>query len=193
MAFQLSNLKRRLPDWYNNLPGGLFYDESPHILYLMNHFMPDFKIYYATAKQGGPNLPQKISHIHADFATDIAVGSMTMLFNSPLSEWQILITGSKKFLCLDIFRDILITLGSDKSHKPYDVLKTSISAVNQELMGATNSGIRLLCNRLLFGHDKLINGFVDSIITDATPPVTGEEGRNVVRIQHEIIKQSGLN
>ena len=33
-GFQLSNPKRALPDWYDELPLGLFYDESPHLIYL---------------------------------------------------------------------------------------------------------------------------------------------------------------
>ena len=193
IAIQLGSPNRRLPDWYNKLPGGLFYDESSHILYLMDHFIPDFKVISATATLGDPNLPQQVSQIHADVTTKEASGSMTMIFNSPLSEWQILIIGSKKVLCLDIFRDILITLGSDKGHTPYDVLKTSLSAINQELKGVVHSGIGLYRGKLLFGHDKLINGFVDSIVKDREPPVTTEEGRNIVRLQHEIIKQCRIN
>ena len=37
-ALQLSNPRRRLPDWYDDLPLGLFFDESPHLLYLLRHF-----------------------------------------------------------------------------------------------------------------------------------------------------------
>lgn len=34
-AVQYGNPARRLPEWYEDLPLGLFYDESPHLLYLM--------------------------------------------------------------------------------------------------------------------------------------------------------------
>jgi len=37
-ALQLGNPSRRLPIWYNELPLGLFYDESPHLLYLLRRF-----------------------------------------------------------------------------------------------------------------------------------------------------------
>jgi len=33
-ATQWSNPRRRLPAWYEQLPFGLFYDESPHLLYM---------------------------------------------------------------------------------------------------------------------------------------------------------------
>jgi predicted dehydrogenase len=35
MGIQLSSWRRRLPTWYGTLPGGLFFDEAPHLLYLM--------------------------------------------------------------------------------------------------------------------------------------------------------------
>ena len=34
-AIQLGNPERRLPEWFEQLPLGLFYDESPHLLYLL--------------------------------------------------------------------------------------------------------------------------------------------------------------
>ena len=40
-AVQLSNPRRRLPTWYDELPLGLFFDESPHLLYLVRHFGGD--------------------------------------------------------------------------------------------------------------------------------------------------------
>ncbi|HQH25820.1 MAG TPA: Gfo/Idh/MocA family oxidoreductase, partial [Oligoflexia bacterium] len=35
-GIQFSNPRRRLPRWYNALPGGLFFDESPHLLYMID-------------------------------------------------------------------------------------------------------------------------------------------------------------
>jgi len=34
-AHQWSSAGRRLPVWYGDLPGGLFFDESPHLIYLL--------------------------------------------------------------------------------------------------------------------------------------------------------------
>src|ERR1043166_1227531 len=37
-GLQLSSPDRRLPAWFEQLPLGLFYDESPHLLYLLRAF-----------------------------------------------------------------------------------------------------------------------------------------------------------
>ncbi len=40
-SFQFSNDTRRLPLWSEDLPLGLFYDESPHVFYLLRRFAGD--------------------------------------------------------------------------------------------------------------------------------------------------------
>src|SRR2546422_6585013 len=39
VGFQMSTPRRRLPDWYEALPGQLFFDEAPHLLYLSRRFL----------------------------------------------------------------------------------------------------------------------------------------------------------
>jgi scyllo-inositol 2-dehydrogenase (NADP+) len=191
-ALQLGSSRRRLPEWYSKLPGGLFYDESPHILYILKNYLHDLQVTNANAVVDEAK-PQKISQIHADVHSSEATGSITMLFDSPLSEWNITIIGEKKVLSIDIFRDILIQLDTDNTHKPTDVLKTSLSAIYQELNGISTTGTRLLMGNLLFGHDIMIRRFIDSIEKDTKPPVTSEDGRQIVKVQHEILQICGIN
>jgi len=35
----MSTPRRRLPDWYEALPGQLFFDEAPHLTYLSRRFL----------------------------------------------------------------------------------------------------------------------------------------------------------
>ena len=44
MGIQLSSWRRRLPTWFNGLPGGLFFDEAPHLLYLMRYALGDLSV-----------------------------------------------------------------------------------------------------------------------------------------------------
>jgi scyllo-inositol 2-dehydrogenase (NADP+) len=55
IAFQMANLKRRLPKWYPSLPGGLFFDESPHMLYSIIEFLGnDVSVEWASTKKWTP-------------------------------------------------------------------------------------------------------------------------------------------
>src|SRR5690348_3679559 len=61
-ATQLSNPKRRLPEWYRDLPGGLFFDESPHLLYLVRRLLPDLSLLESriTASARGESTPAEV-------------------------------------------------------------------------------------------------------------------------------------
>src|SRR5579863_6729313 len=61
-AVQLGNPRRRLPTWYEELPLGLFYDESPHLLYLLRRFAGDIRLArcLVTPGSGGLRTPARL-------------------------------------------------------------------------------------------------------------------------------------
>ena len=52
VGLQLSSSRRRLPTWFNDLPGGLFFDEAPHFLYLMRYFLGEMQVEQAWHTSG---------------------------------------------------------------------------------------------------------------------------------------------
>ena len=50
----------------------------------------------------------------------------------------------------------------------------------------------LLSGKMLFGHDVLINGFVEAIEEDKPPPVSTVDGMNVVNTLCEVIQPVGV-
>src|SRR5207249_7499890 len=50
IGFQMSTPRRRLPDWYEALPGQLFFDEAPHLTYLSRRFL----------------VPRELQFVHAE-------------------------------------------------------------------------------------------------------------------------------
>jgi scyllo-inositol 2-dehydrogenase (NADP+) len=190
-ALQLSSPKRRLPEWYPKLPGGLFYDEVPHMLYLLRHFAGNLRVDSATGDLAAPPAEQPLLKANVLFSGERASGHLKMLFDAPVSEWQVSVIGSKKIAIIDVFRDILVVVDCDHGHKALDIMKTSINTVWQHLWGFAKSGSRLLTGSLLYGHDHAISGFITSIITGNTPPISAEEGRDVVKMAHEIPEKIG--
>ncbi len=192
-ALQITNLRRRLPKWYPSLPAGLFYDESPHMLYLMKFFLGDPVVERASIDDR-PVGSQSISAVHATFyGEDGCRGFLTMLFNAPRDEWTLTVVTSDKLLYLDIFSDRLVMLDKGGQHTPTEVLASSLNTIAQNLWGVTVSGSRWLFRRLLYGQDLLVRRFIDSIMKHTEPPVTGEDGKRVVEILHEILYRSGAS
>lgn len=190
MGVQLSSWQRRLPTWFNELPGGLFFDEAPHLLYLMRYFLGDLKVEHAWHSSGGEGLPQNMERIEARMQGANGNGYLTMWFGAPFSEWLLTVFCSNAVLVLDLFRDIFIQLPAEKSHRPKDVLKSSLSGAFKFLKETGVSGIKYLSGKLLFGHNILVGRFIDAVVDGAEPPATARDGWEVVSLIEDILQHS---
>jgi len=190
IALQLSSPRRRLPRWYPDLPGGLFFDESPHMVYLLRRFLGDLSVQQAWAQAAPTGAAQTLDRVEARLQGAQGSASLSMSFNSPISEWLLAVVGTRQVLVLDIFRDILVVLKSDGAHGAAEILKGSLRLLVQALAGFVTSGALFSTKRLLYGHEVLVRRFLDSII-DGTPlPVAPEEGAAVVRTMESILEQA---
>ena len=190
MALQLSSPQRRLPSWYPELPGGLFFDESPHMIYLLRRFLGDLSVQQAWAQAAPPDVAQTLDRVEARLQGSRGSAHLSMSFRSPVSEWLLAVVGTRRVLVLDIFRDILVVQRPDGAHGTGDVLKSSLRACWQGLAGFATSGALFSTGRLFYGHETLVRRFIDSII-DGTPlPVPPEEGLAVVQTMQSILEQT---
>ncbi len=186
-AVQMSSPSRRLPHWYPDLPGGLFYDEAPHMMYLLEAFLGPMTIHDAWAstnrEKGG-----ELEKLEARFAgSDDVSGTLTMVFSAPVSEWLITIVGTKGVVSIDVFRDICIYVPPDGCHSARDILTTSLHAVVGHLRGTLSTGFRVVSHRQFWGHDVLINGFLEAVRGDIEPPVTGRDGARIVGYMEDVL------
>jgi predicted dehydrogenase len=190
-GFQLSSSGRELPSWYSDLPGGLFFDESPHLLYLMEKFLGKLVIQNTEVKN--TDTPRQVDSVTAAYRGEQdKIGQLSMVFNAPLSEWFLIVVGTKKILVIDIFRDILVKMKSDGTHSPIDVVRTAVSAMTQFSLGMVSSGISTLQGNLFFGFKSLASGFVQSMDENAEPPVTGEDGKRILEYIYDTVDKGRI-
>ena len=190
LALQLSSPRRRLPTWYPKLPGGLFFDEAPHMVYLLRRFLGELSVEQAWGQPAPPDAAQRLDRVQARLQGARGGGDLSMSFRAPVSEWLLTVVGTRKVLVLDIFRDLLVVQSPDGAHGTIDVLKSSLGAFWQGLAGFATSGALFSTGRLLYGHETLVRRFIDSIVEGAPPPVTAEEGRAVVQTMEAILEQA---
>jgi predicted dehydrogenase len=55
--------------------------------------------------------------------------------------------------------------------------------------GMASNIVGVLMGKQRIGHDVVIEGFVDSVLNDSKPPVTGEEGRDTVRVMEMVVER----
>lgn len=186
IALQMTNLKRRLPNWYPSLPGGLFFDESPHMLYLILEFLGNISVVWSHMEKWNDN-PQPLSNVSALMQSKEAIAHLRFDFNAPRDEWILVIIGTKRVLLLDIFRDIVIELGEGGEHTPFEVLTNSLDFISQFTQEIWKSGVSFTTKRLYYGHEQLIHRFIDSVENDTAPPVSGEQGKRVIELIEQIL------
>lgn len=190
---QLSNPERRLPEWYETLPLGLFYDESPHFFYLVRSVLgaePEIEYVQTVPGAAGRSTPASISLVMRAGSIPVQI---SMNFEAPVSEWHLTVIGSRALAVVDVFRDVLVVTRNDRQHLGRNILMTSADAVTGHLGGVARSGALNLLGRLAYGNDEVIARFVDACRTRTTPrDISAADGLEVVRLQHEVIDRSHI-
>lgn len=188
-AMQLSNPKRRLPEWYRSLPGGLFFDESPHLLYLVRRLLPELSLIEAriTPSATGESTP---GEVYAQLRNPSGqTATLLMNFEAALSEWHLIVTGELGTADLDVFRDILTFLPNDGRHDAKDILRTSYRGIRDHLLGTLSSGARYYLKQLDYGNREIVTRFADAIHNTALQPdfIGSHEALAVRRTQEDIL------
>jgi len=169
---QYTNRNRRLPEWYNELPLGLFYDEAAHFIYLLEKLGGDVKVLNAHAQFGDVKEATPML-LTATLQAGKYPVSMFINFNSPICEWTLIISCTKKLVIYDFFRDIVIAIPNDQQHLAKNVITTSWSFTIQHWIGTITNGLKMLRGNLLYGHDVVINHFFNNIETGIPNPEIG--------------------
>lgn len=191
-AIQLGNPGRRLPAWYEELPLGLFYDESPHLLYLLSAVTGRLSLAKAISVESrkGMKTPAQIDSWFTAEGADFPI-TMSCNFESGVSEWHLFVHGENGIAIVDVFRDIYIRLPNDGTHGTRDVLRTSSVATIQHWWQHVASGIPHLLKKLRYGNDQVFARFARAIDGDpvALAPISAEAALSILSLQHEIIQQ----
>lgn len=161
---QFTNHDRRLPEWYNDLPLGLFYDEAAHFMYLLERHAGKLKIdsvHSVRDKDSSQSTP--ITLTVGATAGSIPV-TMMLNFRAPICEWQYIVSFSKRIFIYDFFKDILVELPTDNEHRAKDILLNSIRFTWQYWVQFMANGLRMVSGSLLYGHDVVLRSFTRAIL-----------------------------
>lgn len=191
-AMQLSNPRRRLPPWYDALPLGLFYDEAPHLLYLVRALAgPPLEPTSATVTPSTIGSASTPAQIAVQMTAGPLPVTVQMNFEAPVSEWHVMVLGDGGIGVVDVFRDIAVHVPNDDQHKTLDVLRTSLATTAGHWAGYPRAGARHLRGTLRYGNEEVFRRFRDAVRTGRRPEgIDVEDALDVLRLQHWIVAQS---
>jgi scyllo-inositol 2-dehydrogenase (NADP+) len=192
-GYQWSSWSRALPSWYHELPGGLFFDEGPHLMYLMKDLIGEFSI--SSAVWSGRNLETRepFENYEITVEGEKATGNFSMFFGSPMSEWQVVIMCEKKTFVYDIFRDFYFKFAPEvKRTRIYPI--GVIASFDYQIW---KQYIIWIFKRYVFGKshlcgsDIIASKFLDAVTGKASPALVPKDGYNAIEKLLEILDKSG--
>jgi scyllo-inositol 2-dehydrogenase (NADP+) len=176
--------------WSEELPLGLFYDESPHVFYLLRRFGRGDSVVVAARAIPSRSKLRTPQILDIELSTPIAPAHVYINFESPVCEWYFTVFGDSHVANVDLFRDILTVLPNDGQHLMKEVFRTSALLTWHHWKGFLTSGVRYVCRRLHYGMDVTHRNFHTAIFShDRTilQNMDGVAGLAVNRAQHDVI------
>lgn len=174
--------------WYHKLPGGVLGETGPHIAYMSLAFLKDIinVDVYAKSLLKHPWAP--FDEFRIELEGENGISSIALSYTRDCWAATVDIFGTKAALHLDINNMSLIRHRvKELSYRP--IGQSSLSTISQMAGGIAATVFKVMTGRQKLGTDVVIERFVASVLSDSQPPVTGEEGRETVRLMETIIKR----
>jgi len=175
--------------WIHKLPGGLIGETGPHPVYMSLAFLNKVKSADIYARNFLEHSWAPFDEFRIELEGEKAMSSITISYAGNHGDVYVDILGTEGILHLDLGSMLLIRYGKKVSSKPIPFARHFLSVASQAIGGVAANAFKLATGRLKLGHDIIIEKFVDSILYDRQPPVTGEEGRETVRIMEMIVQR----
>jgi len=176
--------------WWHRLPGGVFGDTLPHPIYLAREFLGEIEPVAVYPKKMGNLDHMRFDEVQIILQGRKGVGTIISSCNWP-SLWMIDIFGTKKNIHANLHNSVVITYGGKT-----DMGKGIASLYVRENL---QRSFRILTDTFAGGvtfiqgkHRGIPTGirkFMESIQNGTEPPVTAEDGREVLRVWEKITSQ----
>lgn len=175
--------------WVHKLPGGLIGETAPHVVYMSLAFLNNISNVEIYAKNFLEHPWAPFDEFRLELEGENGLSSIIISYTSNRRNCCVDILGTEGALQLDLNSMLITHQGKKDSLKPVDLARYSLGLAFQITAGVAANAFRVVTRKAKIGHDVVIEKFVDSILNDEPPPVTGEEGREVVRVLDIIVRR----
>jgi predicted dehydrogenase len=167
--------------WCHKLPGGRFSEMLAHPIYLMKHFLGDIEVCEVQVSKIGNYPWMKSDELCATFKARNKLGRAYASFNSSRDAIFINIYGREAILQLELINSTVNFLPKREAtrfSKGFDSLRQA----TQLFKSTTGNIVKVAFGRWRSGHETYIKLFAESLINDQQPPITVEDGLEVVKM-----------
>jgi predicted dehydrogenase len=174
--------------WSHRLPLGIFSEYLPHLIYLLLSFMDDVKSVKVSRSRDGVYSLAVVNGIGIQVFGEKSLGYVTMLDNMEYVHFSVHVYGFRRAVHMNML-DLTMTVERQaRIPRRAAWMLNTLDQAGQNIAGIIGNATRILTGKLKRrpGHRALIKAFYESIRDNSAPPVTGEEGRKVVRLLQKV-------
>ena len=175
--------------WIHKLPGGLIGETGPHAVYKSLAFIGEVKEVDVHARKFLEHPWAPFDEFRIELVGERGNSSILISYPSNRRASSIDLLGTEGTLHLDLLSMLVIHHGSSDSMRPTALASYSLSTASQIIGGVARNAFNVITGRTKLAHDLVIERFINSILDNHQPPVTGEEGRETTRVMEMIIER----
>jgi predicted dehydrogenase len=163
--------------WIETLPGGIFQEVGPHVVYLLRAILGDLEVASASYADDGATKDE----LRVQFRSGDQLAALTISGNEMPIQKYIRIFGTQMSLHVDLGTNVLVRLRSWGKSIPARALLNFDHAV-QLAAGTAGNVLRVLVGGVPHSHPRFIEAYYQNLRNGKPPPVSCEDGVAVTQI-----------
>jgi len=169
-------------DWMHKLPGGVFQEVLPHLVYLLSSLLGRLEFVSAVTNRYGD---RPATDLRVLFTSDHGPATLGLSLHSNPVQKFVRIYGTNATLHVDLATSVLLRLHASRDTMVSRTL-VNLLHVGQLAVATLGNAVLTLTGRLRRGHETLISAYYEAVARGAAPPVTAEEGLATVALLDQI-------
>ena len=178
--------------WIHKLPGGILGETGPHSIYTSLVFLKNIKNVDIYAKKTLEYPWASYDYFNILLEGENANSSIIISHSNDNFVADVELFGTKGVLKMDL-QSMILTHYKLNETKLVSLALSEFSVIAQTLKSIILTALKVMFIRhsiaFALGHALLIENFVNSVINDQQTPVTPEEGRETVKVMHNVINK----
>jgi len=175
--------------WCHKFPGGRFSEMLAHPIYLTQHFLNgEIQIDSLSVSKIGDYGWMKSDELNVVYRVGEKIGRTNASFNASRDAIFINLYGTEAILKAEVINatvNVLPKRRNSRFDKGFDSVRQAI----QLAKSTAKNALSIASGRWLSGHDLYIKMFAESILSDTTPPVSAEDGCEVVQVLEKTCRE----
>lgn len=178
--------------WIHKLPGGVLGETGPHGVYTSLAFLKKVKNVEIAAKKNLKYPWAAFDYFNITLEGEELISNVIISHASDNNVADVSIFGTEGILKLDM-QSMLLMHYQIRETKPLTLALSSLEQARQVIGGVISNAAKILFSKNTImqvnGHTAEIEQFVDSVVNDKQPPVSGEEGRETIRVLELLVQK----